>query len=53
VVAHGDTSPQQNFTAGVPQGGIWFPILFNLNIHHLPKQVSHCSMFQYNDDCFL
>ena len=37
MVAHSDTSPQQNFTAGVPQGGIWSPILFNLYIHHLPK----------------
>ena len=27
VVAHGDTSSQRPFTAGVPQGGIWSPIL--------------------------
>ena len=53
VVAHGDTSPQQNFMAGVPQGGVWCPILFNLYIHHLPKQVSHCDMFQYADDSSL
>ena len=30
VVAHGDTSCQKPFTAGVPQGGILCPILFNL-----------------------
>jgi len=53
VVAHGDTSPQQNFTAGIPQVGVWSPILFNLYFHYLPKQVSHCGIFQYADDSSL
>ena len=44
VVAHGDTLSQQLFTAGVPQGGIWSPILFNLYIHYLPNTVPCFSM---------
>ena len=53
VVAHGDTSSQRPFTAGVPQGGIWSPILFNLYTRHLPVQVSHCDLFSYADDSTL
>ena len=53
MVTHGDISPQQNFTTGVLQGGVWSSVLFNLCIHHLPKQVSYCGMFQYADDSSL
>ena len=53
VVAHGDTSSQWNFTAGVPQGGVWSSILFNLYIQHLTKQVLHCNLFEYADDSSL
>ena len=53
VVAHGDTSSQQPFTAGVPQGGIWSPILFNLYIRYLPTQILHCALLQYADDSTL
>ena len=52
MVAHGDTS-QWNFTAGVPQGGVWSSILFNLYIQHLTKQVLHCDLFEYADDSSL
>ena len=41
VVACGHTSSQLPFTAGVPQGGIWSPLLFNLYIRHFPDQVLH------------
>jgi len=50
VVAHGDTSP---FTAGIPQGGIWSPILFNLYIRHLSAQINYCDLFTYADDTTL
>ena len=50
VVAHGDTSCQKPFTAGVPQGGIWSPILFNLYVRYLPTQILHCALLQYADD---
>ena len=53
VVAHGDISSQRPFTAGVPQGGIWSPILFNLYIRHISIQVLHCDLFQYADDSTL
>ena len=47
------TSSQLPFTAGVPQGGIWSPLLFNLYIRHLSDQVLHCDLFQYADDSSL
>ena len=53
VVAHGDTSSRRSFTAGVPQGGIWSPILFNLYTRHLSAQVLHCDLFSYADDSTL
>jgi len=31
VVANGNSSACREFTAGVPQGGVWSPILFNLS----------------------
>ena len=53
VVAYGHTSFQLSFTAGVPQGGIWSPLLFNLYICHLSDQVLHCNLFQYADNSSL
>ena len=43
----------QSFTAGVPQGGIWSPILFNLYICYLPDQILHCTSLQYAEDSTL
>ena len=53
VVANGDSSSQQNFTAGVPQSGVWSSILFNLYIVHLTTQVLNYDLFEYADDSSL
>ena len=53
VFVHGDTSSQQPFTVGVPQGGIWSSILLNLYIRYLPTQILHCALLQYADDSTL
>jgi len=37
-------------SAGVPQGGIWSPLLFNLNVRLLPSFPRHCSVIGYADD---
>jgi len=53
VVANGTTSVCREFTAGVPLGGVWSTILFNLYIRLLGNQVLHCDLFQYADDATL
>ena len=53
VVAHGNTSSKRPFTAGVPQGGIWSPILFNLYTRCLSAQILHCDLFTYADNTTL
>ena len=53
MVANGDSSSQQNFTAGVPQSGVWSSILFNLYIVHLTTQVLNYDLFEYADDSSL
>ena len=35
---------------GVPQGGIWSPLLFNLYVRLLPSVPRHCSVAGYADD---
>ena len=37
-------------TAGVPQGAIWSPLLFNLHIRQLPTVVKHSLIVGYADD---
>jgi len=51
VVAHGEAFTEQSFTAGVPRGGDWFPLLINLYICHLNFYIAIC--FEYTDDSYL
>ena len=50
VVTPLESSDLHPITAGVPQGAIWFPLLFNLYIHLLPTVVKHCLIMGYADD---
>ena len=50
VVTPLESSDLHPVTAGVPQGAIWFPLLFNLYIHLLPTVVKHCLIMGYADD---
>ena len=40
-------------TAGVPQGGVWSPMLFNLYVHHLPSQLKSYLLVSYADNSTL
>ena len=53
VVANGQDSSLYPITAGVPQGGVWSPMLFNLYVHHLPSQFKSCLLVSYADDSTL
>ena len=46
-------SDLHSVTAGVPQGAIWSPPLFNLYICKLPTVVEHSLIVRYADDHFL
>ena len=50
VVTPLDSSDFCPVTAGVPQGAIWSPPLFNLYIHQLPTVVKHSLIVGYADD---
>ena len=50
VVTPLDSSELCPVTAGVPQGAIWSPPLFNLYIHQLPTVVKHSLIVGYADD---
>ena len=50
VVTPTDSSDLCPVTAGVPQGAIWSPPLFNLYIRQLPSVVRHSLIVGYADD---
>jgi hypothetical protein len=53
VVAMGIQSGRKKYTAGVPQGGIWSPKLWNFYIQDLPDRILLSLLFKYADDCTL
>ena len=50
VVTPMDSSDLRPVTAGVPQGAIWSPPLFNLYVRQLPSVVRHSLIVGYADD---
>ena len=50
VVTSLDTSDLYRISAGVSQGAIWSPLLFNLYIHLLPSIVKPSLVVGYADD---
>ena len=50
VIIPFDSSDLHPVSAGVPQGAIWSPLLFNLYIHLLPSVPRHCLVVGYADD---
>ena len=50
VVTPLDLSDLYPVSAGVPQGAIWSPLLFNLYVRLLPSVPKHCSVVGYADD---
>ena len=53
VVANAKESSQYPIQAGVPQGAVWSPMLFNLYVWQLPLQICHCLLVSYADDSML
>ena len=53
VAANGVLSYRCPIHSGVPQGGIWFPLLFDLYIRELPRLIRHSSIICYADDITL
>ena len=52
-MANGQESFLYPITPGVPQGGVWSPMLFNLYVRHLPSQLNSCLLVSYADDSML
>ena len=50
VVTPFDSSDLHPVSAGVPQGAIWSPLLFNFYIRLLPSVPRHCLVVGYADD---
>ena len=53
AAANGVLSSQCPIRSGVPQGGIWSPLLFDLYIRELPCLIRHSSILCYADDITL
>ena len=53
VVTNGERSERYQIHSGVPQEGIWSPLLFDLFVRKLPQQVQHAAMLCYADDTIL
>ena len=53
AAANGVLSSQCPIRSGVPQGGIWSPLLFDLYIRELPRLIRHSSILCYADDITL
>ena len=52
-MANAEESSHYPIQAGIPQGTIWSPILFNLYVRQLPLQVHYCHIVSYADDSTL
>ena len=50
VVANGQESSLYPVMVGVPQGGVWSLLLFNLCVCHLPSQLQSCLLVSYAED---
>ena len=50
VVFDGNSSEWVEVTAGVPQGSILGPLLFNVFVNDMPSCLKFCKMMQYADD---
>ena len=50
VVTNGEQSNLNQIHSGVPQGGIWSSLLFDLYIRRLPEEAQHSAMPCYADD---
>lgn len=46
-------SSKIDLKAGVPQGSVLSPLLFNIFVNDMSKAISGCSLFQYADDTVL
>ena len=53
VATNGEKSEVCQIRSGVPQGGIWSPLLFDVFIRRLPEEARHAAMLCYADDVTL
>ena len=53
VATNGEESEVCQIRSGIPQGGIWSPLFFDLFIRRLPEEAQHAAMLCYADDVTL